>query len=112
MLALVLYVIACVLLVLAAFNVGHPKLSLGWLGLAIWLFTACSEPVNSVALSLNSWAARCMPSSVVCTCGIVTAELLTSAKSCAPAKPCARRVLAHRVRARQERRVPGCTKDG
>ena len=44
MLALVLYVIACVLLVLAASNVGHPKLSLGWLGLAIWLFTATLLP--------------------------------------------------------------------
>ena len=44
MLALVLYIIAFVLLVLAAFNVGHPTLSLGWLGLAIWLLTATLLP--------------------------------------------------------------------
>jgi len=44
MLSLVLYVIACVLLVLAAFNVGHPKMSFGWFGLAIWLFTAMLLP--------------------------------------------------------------------
>jgi hypothetical protein len=44
MLALVLYVIAWVLLVLAAFNVGHPRMSFGWLGMAIWLFTAVLLP--------------------------------------------------------------------
>lgn len=44
MLALVLYVIACVLLVLAAFNVGHPRISFGWLGLAIVTFTAFLLP--------------------------------------------------------------------
>jgi hypothetical protein len=44
MLTLVLYVIACMLLALAAFNVGHPRMSFGWLGLAIWLFTAVLLP--------------------------------------------------------------------
>jgi hypothetical protein len=44
MLTLVLYVIACMLLVLAAFNVGHPRMSFGWLGLVIWLFTAVLLP--------------------------------------------------------------------
>lgn len=44
MLALVLYILACVLLVLAAFNVGHPRVSFGWLGLAIVTFTAFLLP--------------------------------------------------------------------
>jgi len=36
MLTIILMVFAFVLLVLAAFNVGHPRVSLGWLGMALW----------------------------------------------------------------------------
>lgn len=35
--ALILLVLAFVLLLLAAFNVNPPRVSLGWLGLALWL---------------------------------------------------------------------------
>jgi hypothetical protein len=42
--ALVLYIIAFVLLLLAAFGVGYSRISFGWLGLAIWLFTYALLP--------------------------------------------------------------------
>jgi hypothetical protein len=41
---LVLYVIACVLLLLAAFGVGFSRVSFGWLGLAIIALTALLLP--------------------------------------------------------------------
>ena len=44
MLALVLYVIALILLLLTAFGVAHPRVSFGWLALAIWLFVAALLP--------------------------------------------------------------------
>jgi hypothetical protein len=44
MVELVLYVVACVLLVLAAFGVGVGRVSLGWLGLAIIAVTALLLP--------------------------------------------------------------------
>ncbi|MEO3922697.1 hypothetical protein ABGB07_02260 [Micromonosporaceae bacterium B7E4] len=39
-LQLFLYLVAVVLLVLAAFGVPARRVSLGWLGLAVWLFAA------------------------------------------------------------------------
>ncbi len=42
--SLLLYLIALVLLVLAAFGVSPPRVSLGWLGLSVWLFTAAVLP--------------------------------------------------------------------
>ena len=42
--ALLLYVIAVILLALAAVAVGVPRVSLGWLGLALWCFTAAVLP--------------------------------------------------------------------
>jgi hypothetical protein len=42
--SLVLYVVALVLLVLAAFGVGFNRVAFGWLGLALWLFTAALLP--------------------------------------------------------------------
>jgi hypothetical protein len=42
--SLVLYVVALVLLVLAAFGVGFRQVAFGWLGLALWLFTATLLP--------------------------------------------------------------------
>jgi hypothetical protein len=42
--SLVLYIIAVILLGLAAFGVGASRVSLGWLGLALWLFTAAILP--------------------------------------------------------------------
>lgn len=44
MLSLLLYVVALVLLLLAAFGVSAPRVSLGWLGLALWLFTSALLP--------------------------------------------------------------------
>jgi hypothetical protein len=40
MLQLIAYVIALVLLLLAAFGVGYRRVHFGWLGLALWLFAA------------------------------------------------------------------------
>lgn len=40
MLALLLYLLATILLTLAAFGVGTSRVSLGWLGLAVFVFTA------------------------------------------------------------------------
>jgi len=37
---LFLYLIALVLLILAALGINPPRVSLGWLGLAVWLFAA------------------------------------------------------------------------
>lgn len=42
--ALLLYVIALVLLLCAAFNANPPRVSLGWLALAIVLFAAVVLP--------------------------------------------------------------------
>jgi hypothetical protein len=42
--SLLLYIIALILLLLAAFGVNPPRVSLGWLGLALWLFTAAILP--------------------------------------------------------------------
>lgn len=42
--SLFLYFVAFVLLVLAAFGVSARRVSLGWLGLALWLFTAAILP--------------------------------------------------------------------
>lgn len=42
--ALLLYFIAFVLLLLAAFGVGYSRVAFGWLGLAVWLFTAAILP--------------------------------------------------------------------
>ena len=42
--ALFLYVLALVLLVLAAFGVSLPRLHFGWLGMALWLFAAAILP--------------------------------------------------------------------
>lgn len=39
-LQLFLFLLAFVLLVLAAVGVNPPRVSLGWLGLAVWLFAA------------------------------------------------------------------------
>lgn len=39
-LSLLLYVIALILLILAALGVETRRVSLGWLGLALWLLTA------------------------------------------------------------------------
>lgn len=36
MLSLILMVFAFVCLTLAALNVGHPRITLGWLGMAFW----------------------------------------------------------------------------
>jgi hypothetical protein len=36
-LQLVLYIAGLVLLILAGINVGHPRVNLGWLGMACWL---------------------------------------------------------------------------
>lgn len=44
MLALILYIVAVVLLTLAAFGVSLPRVHLGWLGLAIVVFTAAILP--------------------------------------------------------------------
>jgi hypothetical protein len=44
MLALILYGVAVTLLVLAAVGVNPPRISLGWLGLAIITFTAFLLP--------------------------------------------------------------------
>lgn len=38
MIQLLLYVVALILLVLAALGVAAPRVHLGWLGLAVWLF--------------------------------------------------------------------------
>jgi hypothetical protein len=35
--SMLLYVVAFVLLLIAAFGVAVPRISLGWLGLALWL---------------------------------------------------------------------------
>jgi hypothetical protein len=43
-LILLLYIIALILLLLAALGVSPPRVSLGWLGLALWLFTAAVLP--------------------------------------------------------------------
>lgn len=40
MLALILYIIAVCLLALAAFGISHGRVAFGWLGLALWCFTA------------------------------------------------------------------------
>jgi hypothetical protein len=42
--ALLLYFVAFVLLLLAAFGVGFRRVAFGWLGLAIWLFTSAILP--------------------------------------------------------------------
>jgi len=42
--ALLLYFVAFVLLLLAAFGVDYRRIAFGWLGLAIWLFTAALLP--------------------------------------------------------------------
>lgn len=39
MLHIILYVLAIVLLFLAAFGVNHPRINLGWLGLAVLALT-------------------------------------------------------------------------
>lgn len=39
MLGTILLVFAFVLVALSAFNVGHPRVHLGWLGLATWLLS-------------------------------------------------------------------------
>lgn len=39
MLSLILMVFAFVLLVLAAAGVNHPRVNLGWLGMALWALT-------------------------------------------------------------------------
>jgi hypothetical protein len=43
-LSLFFYIIATILLVLAAIGVGVRRVSLGWLGLALWLFTYALLP--------------------------------------------------------------------
>jgi len=43
-LQLILYIVAAVLLVLAGFNVGHPRISLAWLGMALWLIAYALVP--------------------------------------------------------------------
>jgi hypothetical protein len=43
-LQLVLYLIALILLILAALGVASRRVSLGWLGLAVWLFAAAVLP--------------------------------------------------------------------
>jgi hypothetical protein len=42
--SLLLYIIAVILLTLAALGVSPPRVSLGWLGLALWLFTYALLP--------------------------------------------------------------------
>lgn len=39
MIGVILLVFAFVLLVLASANVSHPRLSFGWLGLALWVLS-------------------------------------------------------------------------
>ena len=39
MLSIILLVFSFVLLVLASANVSHPRVSLGWLGLAFWVLS-------------------------------------------------------------------------
>jgi hypothetical protein len=43
-LQLLLYLLGFVCLILAAVGVGVPRVSLGWLGLALWLFAAAILP--------------------------------------------------------------------
>jgi hypothetical protein len=43
-LSLLLYIIALILLLLAALGVNAPRISLGWLGLAVITFTAFLLP--------------------------------------------------------------------
>jgi hypothetical protein len=43
-LQLFLYLLGLVLLVVAAFGVSLPRVHLGWLGLALWLFAAAILP--------------------------------------------------------------------
>jgi hypothetical protein len=43
-LVLVLYFVAFLLLLLAAFGAGFARVAFGWLGLALWLFTAVLLP--------------------------------------------------------------------
>jgi len=45
--ALLLLVVAFILLLLAAFGIGAPRLSLGWLGLALWLLAVGILPALS-----------------------------------------------------------------
>lgn len=46
MLGIILLVFAFVLLALAAFNVGHPRVSLGWLGMAFWALSILLRGVH------------------------------------------------------------------
>jgi len=41
---LLLYVLALVCLLFAAFGVNPPRVSLGWLGMALWLFAMAILP--------------------------------------------------------------------
>lgn len=41
---LLLYFVAFILLLLAGFGVGYRRAAFGWLGLALWLFTAALLP--------------------------------------------------------------------
>jgi hypothetical protein len=42
--SLFLYILAVILLFLAAIGVNPPRVSLGWLGLTLWLFTYALLP--------------------------------------------------------------------